>query len=164
MIGFPYDDVDGWRGPYPGEVFAGQFEKLAAGWRAGLAELGKAVAKAPPECLPAARAELAFARAAGLHFRSVANQTRFVLARNALAAAGPAAPAATRNALTEQMRQAAQDELAVAAELFTLAGADSRIGYEASNHYYYLPIDLAEKVLNCRHVLDKLSADGGQGR
>jgi hypothetical protein len=28
------------------------------------------------------------------------------------------------------------------------------IGYEASNHYYYRPTDLAEKILNCQYVLD----------
>ena len=35
MWGIPYDDLDGWRGPYPPEVFAAQFEKMAEGWRAG---------------------------------------------------------------------------------------------------------------------------------
>ena len=31
MWGIPYDDLNGWRGPYPPEVFAGQFEKMAQG-------------------------------------------------------------------------------------------------------------------------------------
>ena len=39
MIGFPYDDLDRWRGPYPADVFALQFEKVAKGWEAGVAEL-----------------------------------------------------------------------------------------------------------------------------
>ncbi len=26
---------------------------------------------------------------------------------------------------------------------------DSRIGYEASNHYYYTTNDLKEKIINC---------------
>jgi len=30
---------------------------------------------------------------------------------------------------------------------------DSRIGFEASNQYYYVPVDLMEKVLNCRDLL-----------
>ncbi|HSW00925.1 MAG TPA: hypothetical protein VLI39_12180 [Sedimentisphaerales bacterium] len=35
-------------------------------------------------------------------------------------------------------------------------------GYEASNHYYYLPLDLVEKAINCRHILDTAfaGADG----
>jgi hypothetical protein len=42
----------------------------------------------------------------------------------------------------------------LARELFTLASQDSRIGFEASNHYYYVPLDLVEKVINCRALLD----------
>jgi len=159
MVGFPYDDVDGWRGPYPADVFASQLEKVAAGWQEGLAELAEAVAKAPPDARPPAAAELRFARAARLHFQSVANQTRFVLARNALRAGAADLPDVKRKALLEQMRKLAREEIELARRLATLAGRDSRIGYEASNHYYYLPVDLAEKVLNCRHLLDHALAD-----
>ena len=38
MVGFPYDDLNAWRGPYPAEIFASQFEKVARGWLKGLAE------------------------------------------------------------------------------------------------------------------------------
>ena len=37
--------------------------------------------------------------------------------------------------------------------LFRLTSQDSRIGFEASNHYYYVPQDLVEKVINCEHLL-----------
>ena len=37
------------------------------------------------------------------------------------------------------------------------------IGYEASNHYYYTPIDLLEKVLNCEHVIAELRAGAAIG-
>jgi hypothetical protein len=33
---------------------------------------------------------------------------------------------------------------------------DSRLGFEASNQYAYVPLDLVEKVLNCRELLDRL--------
>ncbi len=36
MWGIPYDDLDGWRGPYPPEVLAAQFEKMAEGLRLGI--------------------------------------------------------------------------------------------------------------------------------
>jgi hypothetical protein len=52
-----------------------------------------------------------------------------------------------------------QDEIQTASRLFTLTLQDSRIGYEASNHYYYLPLDLVEKVINCRHILDTALAE-----
>lgn len=27
MVGFPYDDLASWRGPYPADIFAAQFEE-----------------------------------------------------------------------------------------------------------------------------------------
>ena len=47
--------------------------------------------------------------------------------------------------------------MALAKELFTLARHDSRIGFEASNHYYYVPQDLIEKAINCQDVLDQIT-------
>jgi hypothetical protein len=40
--------------------------------------------------------------------------------------------------------------------LYALQREDSRIGFEASNHYYYLPQDLVEKDLNCERILSEL--------
>jgi hypothetical protein len=139
MIGFPYDDVKTWAGPYGPEVFASQFEKVADGWKGGVAELERAVAQAPPGRAEEAGADLRFAKAAGLHFRSVANQARFVLARDARALG--------------DVRRLAEAEGAIAKELFSLARDDSRVGFEASNHYYYVPQDLIEKAINCDYVL-----------
>ncbi|MBE0542072.1 MAG: hypothetical protein IH623_11845 [Verrucomicrobia bacterium] len=45
------------------------------------------------------------------------------------------------------------DEIALARRLFQLQSRDSRLGFEASNHYFYVPHDLREKVLNCRDLL-----------
>jgi len=36
--------------------------------------------------------------------------------------------------------------------------ADSRIGFEASNQYYYIPLDLAEKIVNCDQLLTRVVA------
>ena len=156
MVGFPYDDVNGWRGPYPAEVLAAQFARVADGWQAGLPALGTAARSAPPDRRDDALAECRFAEAAGLHFRSVANQVRFTLARNALADRAKPGSAEDRAKCLREMRRAAEDEIAAARRLFTLAREDSRIGYEASNHYFYVPHDLAEKVINCRWILDRL--------
>src|SRR3546814_14987259 len=41
MITFPYDDLDGWRGPYSPETFQNQFEKVAAMWRKGVDALDR---------------------------------------------------------------------------------------------------------------------------
>jgi hypothetical protein len=157
MWGLPYDDLNGWRGPYPPEVFAAQFEKIAEGWRPGIAELQAAVDAAPDEQREAAQTDVRFARAAAIHFQSVANQARFVAARDTLAALGSDTLSEERQQLKSAMRKAAESEIALARELFTLARQDSRIGFEPSCQYFYLPFDLAEKVINCRWLLAQLA-------
>lgn len=131
MVGFPYDDLDGWRGPYPREVLATQFAKVGEGWQEGLRPL----ATIPG---PIAAEDLRIARAAGLHLASTANQVRFVMARDA--------------GRRDEMMALLDRELEAARDLFELTKADSRIGFEASNQYYYTPLDLVEKVINCEHL------------
>ncbi|MFH1738399.1 MAG: hypothetical protein ABIH23_05280 [bacterium] len=154
MVGIPYDDVNSWRGPYPEDIFADQFTKVATGWKKGLAELERAVEKAPPEKKDAACSQLRLARAAQLHFATVANQTRFTMARNALLSKDPAPSPTERDDRIKEINKLIQDEIEIAHELFTLTCEDSRIGFEASNQYYYLPFDLVEKVINCRYVAE----------
>ena len=82
MVGFPYDDLDGWRAVYPPEVFIGQFEKVATGFEQAHANLTAAFqarrSKLTAEQRTAALQELNVGEAAAIHFRSVANQARFV--------------------------------------------------------------------------------------
>ena len=54
------------------------------------------------------------------------------------------------------MADIAEAEIELAQRQYMIARHDSTIGYEASNHYYYRPLDLLEKVLNCREVIDRL--------
>ncbi len=61
---------------------------------------------------------------------------------------------AERQAQIDAIKKIAADEIQIARQLFTLVCRDSRIGFEASNHYYYLPLDLVEKVVNCEYVLN----------
>jgi len=155
MWGLPYDDLDSWRGPYPPETFIAQFEKVARGWRAGLAELDLAVRATPADLQSEAAADLRFARAATLHFESVANQAAFVLVRNALARPDGALPDAERRRLRQEMKRRLESEIALARELHTLVQQDSHIGFEPSCQYFYLPLDLVEKVVNCRWLLEQ---------
>ena len=53
--------------------------------------------------------------------------------------------------LTRTLKQEAAD----ANYLYRFQSRDSRIGFEASNQYYYVPLDLIEKVVNCRDLLDR---------
>jgi hypothetical protein len=157
MWGIPYDDLDRWRGPYPPEVFAAQFEKIVAGWEAGLAELQAAVDQAPPERRHEAQGDLRLARAAAIHFQSVANQTWFILARDALAPPGNTLSPEQRQRWREEIKRCLESEIVLARQLFTLVREDSRIGFEATCQYFYLPLDLVEKVVNCRWLLEHLA-------
>lgn len=159
MWGLPYDDLDGWRGPYPPEVLIAQFEKMAEGWQSGLAELAVAVERAPAERRAEAEADLRFAWAAGYHFAAVANQSAYVLARDALAQGGATLPAAERLRLRGEMRRRLEAEIALAREEYALVQADSHIGFEPSCQYFFLPLDLVEKVVNCRWLLEQLGED-----
>lgn len=148
MVGFPYDDMDGWRGPYPQEVFVSQFNKVAEGWNEGL-DFFKEVIQLSDE-KGTAQADWNVAKAAYLHFASVANQGRFIMARDTL----------LRNDLSDfnrrkykkQINTILNYEITLAKELFQIAKNDSRIGYEATNQYYYIPQDLIEKVINCEYA------------
>lgn len=66
------------------------------------------------------------------------------------AAAGAKGRAARRRLAA--MRAIARRERARAKALLPIVEADARIGYECSCHYFYLPQDLREKILNCRQI------------
>lgn len=153
MWGIPYDDLDGWRGPYPREVFASQFEKVAEMWRPGVAELERAVDDAPTDRRGEVLADLRYAKAAAITFQSVANQARFVIARDALA--NPSTSPDARRRLQDDVARLLESEISLARQLFTLTREDSRIGFEPSCQYFYLPLDLVEKVINCRWLLSR---------
>ena len=154
MIGFPYDDVDGWRGRYPAEVLAEQFDRVANGWQKGIETLEAMLETVPKEKRAEAESDLRLARAAGLHFASAGNQVRFFLARNRWLAEDT--PRDVREALGAELRRLLDREAANAHALYALARRDSRIGFEASNHYYYVPLDLVEKVIHCQYARLKI--------
>ena len=157
MVGFAYDDLDAWRAIYPKEVFISQLDKVADGLMAALKELDastenqmKAASKTQRQSLDDERR---MAEAAAIHFRSTANQARFVMAREA---AKPTVNGADEREPRATMQRILEAEIVLARRLHELQSRDSRIGFEASNHYFYVPVDLAEKVLNCRHLLGQL--------
>lgn len=139
MILFPQDEYRGWAGRYPVAVVRDQFARMAEMWEPGIALLRKAA-----ELSPGVAEELAVAETCLIHFRSTANQIAFYMLRDG---SGDGA----------RMRAIVEDEIALARRQFGIARRHSAIAYEASNHYYYRPLDLAEKVLNCREVLDGLA-------
>lgn len=129
MILFPQDGLKAWSGAYPPAVAQSQFAKVADGWQRGLDVLRSANVPA---------LDLAIAETCYLHFRSVANQMAFYLARD-------------RGDRAEMKRLGAA-EIEIAKRQYVLARRHSLIGFEATNHYYYTPLDLVEKILNCRQI------------
>jgi hypothetical protein len=85
----------------------------------------------------------------------VANQTRFVMARDALADKDQPLSPADRRKRIDEITHLVEKEIALARELFRLSRLDSMLGYETFCQYFYLPLDLVEKVVNCQHVLDR---------
>jgi hypothetical protein len=53
----------------------------------------------------------------------------------------------------EALENVLKDEIKLALRLHRIQSQDSRIGFEASNQYYYVPADLLEKTLHCRYLL-----------
>ena len=157
MVGFPYDDLDAWRAVYPAEIYISQLEKVANGFAGAFKELGRAIreplsrgAAAQSEAL---QSEMRMMEAAAIHFRSCANQARFTLARNTAKAQGRLG-----DAHSGEMKAVLDSEIALACRLHQLQSLDTRLGFEASNHYFYVPMDLVEKVLNCRYLQHALGA------
>jgi hypothetical protein len=148
MILFPHDAWKAWAGAYPPEIAERQFRKMASMWKNGLESLLEAFWLTPPELRPNARFELDVAETCWHHFESVANQFEFYRLREN----------ATGN--LERMRRIAEAEIALAVKQYHIARRNSAIGFEATNHYYYTPLDLVEKVLNCRYMIDRLMSAG----
>jgi hypothetical protein len=138
MVGFGYDDLRRWRGIYPPDVFITQLEKTADGFFSAVKKLKAAVPK-PGEAL---NEQIRFAEVAALHWKSVALQARYVVARS------DDTKKAERSEILSQ-------EVDLAKNLHALQSVDARIGFEASNQYYYVPLDLIEKVIRCEWLQDR---------
>ena len=141
MVGLPYDDISSWRSDYPEEIFEDQFRKLSVGWKQGLDIL----AQAEPGVSSERRTSFAelhrMALATYCHFRSSYLQTAFVRVRD------------RRDPSSRKRIEAILDEeLELAVVLYRLMDEDARIGFEASNHYFYSRNDLKEKILNVEHL------------
>ncbi len=139
MVGLAYDDLASWRSIYSEEVFLQQLDKTAAGFQTALSTFRNNVPNVPA----AMEEQLRYAEVASLHWQSVSLQGRYIQHRG-----NPAQRSLLRDLL--------QHETALAKRLHALQSADSRIGFEASNQYYYLPLDLVEKVLCCRWLEQQL--------
>ena len=153
MVGFPFDNIDTWRAQFPPDIYAAQFEKMATLWKPGLVDFEKALNKqTDPLYHSRLQKDFAIAQTCCQFFQSIANQTRFTTARNALTSETVDNKDIKKH--REIIKATATDEIEIAQQLFRLTRSDSRIGFEASNHYYFFPFDFVEKVINCEFILN----------
>ncbi len=132
MVCFPYDCLTGWRSAYPEDVFKDLLEKLVTLWKPACESL-----KAFEENNPTSALFKEFKNCADgclEHFETTLNLTRFVMARDA----GDKAA----------LFKALDDEEENTYNTVKTQSRDSRIGFEASNHYNFSRQNLLEKLIN----------------
>lgn len=135
MIGFPHDDIKTWKAIYSEPDFCNQFYKLVTRWKEGLEllEIYKGHKNAKFDEL------LRMSKGAYYHYKSTWNHIRFVMERDGAKD-------------KQKIQSILEDETNVVLSMLELRKEDSRIGFEASNHYFYTVQDLKEKLLNLTYL------------
>ena len=136
MVGFPFDDLTGWRGIYPAEIYEDEYHKLTEGWREGvlLLERYEGMNRELDELILIAKAILCQYESAYHHIQFVQYRGDDALEVNSVRRA--------------EMIRVISEEMDTVQKLIGLQLEDSRIGYESSNHYFYTLQDLKEKIIN----------------
>lgn len=138
MVGFPYDDLCGWRSIFKENAYISEMKKVADGFEKGM-QIFKSVDTSKMTQQQKAEFEktLGWADTARIHFASTVNQSRFVQLRDA-----------NNPENKPQILAILDDEERLAKEQLKLVMNDAHIGFESSNHYFYTAIDLYEKLLS----------------
>lgn len=142
MVCYSFDDYNTWIKPYPLEVYLSQYEKLLNIWEKGIDLLSRAQdniygSKSLSDLLT-------YAEGAYLHFCSDYLQTRFSLLK--------ADVQKNKSELLEILARSEKNSR----KLIELVHRDAKIGFEASNHYFYTDRNLVEKIINARTLANTL--------
>ena len=143
MIGFPWDGLKAWKGQFTEKVLIDRFRLLTEKWFCGLELLENASAEVLPGEENAWQDLVTIAHAAYCHFKSAYLQMSFIYLRDFCPD-------------REKMSAVLNEEISLAQKLAGICRCDSRIGFEASNHYFYSLNDLLEKVISCCFIKQKL--------
>lgn len=139
MVCFAYDDFEKWTVKYPYEVFVSQSELMLCGWRRGIDILKEAEGKSADVDDLIRYAEVAY-----IHLHADLIHTKYAyMKRDAKK---------YKSELIMLAKESAED----AKKLSLLAKEDATIGYEASNHYFYTPHLLREKLLNSEKFIKEI--------
>lgn len=155
MSGFPYDDLAGWRGIYPPEVFIQQLAKVARGFEQAVTHLEETLQmrRGSMDAASVARVKelILVGRVCAIQMASVARQSRFIILRDQMLSTS----AGNKGELLAELQTILQEEIRAAIQLYHAQIQDTRIGFEATNHYFFVPVDLVEKVLCCADLLNR---------
>ena len=138
MVCFTFDDCEKYTQPYGVQTYIAQMRRLTERWREGLALLrgkkGNLAFKELKRC----------AEGVYIHCRSAALLAEFSSLKGNIVA--------NRQRLLACVRE----EMSLTKRLYSLVSKDAKIGFEMTNHYYYTPALLIEKILNLTAVADAL--------
>lgn len=134
MTCYAYDDLRGWRGIYPEEVFQNQLQKLCQQWSKGLLLIED---DADSETKLMAQAGYSL-------FRASLNLVKFVRLRE-------------NNGTKAELYAVVLDEKENAMDMLRFMNQNPAIGFEAANHYYFSRFGICEKIINCDYLLEKYS-------
>jgi hypothetical protein len=132
-----------WTQPFGPDRVARLFRGMSHSWRDGVKMFEQAIPRMTEAGRERARRDLVVTEAAGLYFEAVALGIDFYQLRNRSALDGSDA------------RQNLHAQARVAERFLTLCRLDSRIGFEASIGYVFLPLDVREKLAACRYLIGK---------
>ena len=135
MVTYAYDDYNAWRGTYSVEDFLALLDSLLDEWKKGLDIIDSLDGN------EAFRELRNFAEVVYVNIKSMAVQTRYNVARD--------------EGKQDEIPALLCEEGRLARRLYALAAEDARIGYEASNHYYFTQNNFIEKII----CLDRLTKD-----
>jgi hypothetical protein len=140
-----YDSLS-WTRPFGPQIVADVFAGIAATWQRGVTLLEEALQDVPPAMRLLATRDFTVSQAAFLCLKSIANQVRFHASRQSWK---------NNSAGLRRMTELVQDEMRLAEQFLRICREDSRVGFEASLQYFYLPLDIQEKLVACRFMLEK---------
>jgi hypothetical protein len=127
------------------------FQRLTADWKTAFEILQQAGSAVPDRLRGNYSEMLRYVNVCYLHFQSSLNQIRFIIDRCEI-----------QHNLADIL-MILNNEIKMAVELCRCQCDDSKIGFEASNHYLYTPNQLMEKVINCEfhynYLITKYKSD-----
>lgn len=150
MCGFCYDDIDTWRGIFSRKKLAKSLNLLSKGFLKADKLLEKYKETYKNDIL---EKEISlYVKALSAIYQSCYNQVNFIITRDKYLDC-------KKELYKKSMLKILDNEFKTTKKQYYCATADSKIGYEASNHYYFTENSFLEKLIN----IEKIKADLKQG-